>query len=718
MAVQEQTPYIEHIANGVTTSFALGFVCDSADNLVVTINDLPTNVGDWSFSDGNVVFQYPPLLDSLIKIWRNSPLARSTTFKTYDNSLNPNSLNFDLDKIWLVMQELNVKNSFSDIKLQELLDALVEGNINGLPAEVLARIAGDESTKSLVNLEAIRAYQAESNLSDRIDNESLIADQNILAEKNRAEAVEQNLLIQVNSVGVGNKAYKTYVLMDADKANIPAKSKVTVTNDATASNNGDWQWDGAVFTKSVYDPLTQAKADATTKANTAEANAKLYADQKTKNIDSNADSDTHQLIDDDFNVLARIDSEAQLFLVDLDNSVQVEINNQKKTASQGADVNSMLHIFSDDDDNIVAGIDIEGGLHLVGSTVSLQEKLNWREVHLPVREFHPRDLFTESVNKYILNMSVSGNQNAPIPFNLLPQDYTVVNSFINNYSLQPPTNYIPLDTPYGVNDRVVHPYVIEFSGNFRGYRYLMCITPYTQEYHENPVIMGSNNLQDWDMLTGFDQPIATPLPGRFLSDNGLTYDPINGMLICYWRDAFSEGSTDTKIWYRATRDGIAWSDATLLKGTDETSSQLSPSILFNPNDGLWHMWIGQESGYWRHYTAKNLNNNWTLKSTTPFLEKGIWHSEVKFLGDKYVMLINKRDPASNFYFAVSSDGDNWESGNYLFSIQQEALYKASFLPKFNDVGQLAFDIFYTTNHTTNTDWLRKFFHLTTNYAGI
>ena len=163
MAVQEQTPYIEHVANGATTSFSLGFVCDSADKLVVTINDLPTNVGDWSFSDGNVVFQYPPLSDSIIKIWRNSPLARSTTFKTYDNSLNPNSLNLDLDKIWLVMQELNVKNFISDNKLQELLDKLVDGDINGLPAEVLARIAGDESIKSLVNLEAIRAYQAESN---------------------------------------------------------------------------------------------------------------------------------------------------------------------------------------------------------------------------------------------------------------------------------------------------------------------------------------------------------------------------------------------------------------------------------------------------------------------------------------------------------------------------------------------------------------------------
>lgn len=55
------------------------------------------------------------------------------------------------------------------------------------------------------------------------------------------------------------RAYKTYAEMDADKANLSSKTKVTVTNDAIDSNNGDWQWDGSVFTKSAYDPLTQAK---------------------------------------------------------------------------------------------------------------------------------------------------------------------------------------------------------------------------------------------------------------------------------------------------------------------------------------------------------------------------------------------------------------------------------------------------------------------------
>ena len=48
-----------------------------------------------------------------------------------------------------------------------------------------------------------------------------------------------------------SKAYLTRAAMEADSANLTENTKVTVTNDATSSNNGDWQWDGAVFTKSV-----------------------------------------------------------------------------------------------------------------------------------------------------------------------------------------------------------------------------------------------------------------------------------------------------------------------------------------------------------------------------------------------------------------------------------------------------------------------------------
>ena len=83
-------------------------------------------------------------------------------------------------------------------------------------------------------------------------------DEEVLTRLSQQYPTIKKLLLELQKYN--GRAYKTYAKMDVDKANIPAKSKVTVTNDETASNNGDWQWDGVIFTKSAYDPLTQAKA--------------------------------------------------------------------------------------------------------------------------------------------------------------------------------------------------------------------------------------------------------------------------------------------------------------------------------------------------------------------------------------------------------------------------------------------------------------------------
>lgn len=82
-------------------------------------------------------------------------------------------------------------------------------------------------------------------------------DEEVLTRLSQQYPTMQNFLFQFQKYN--SRAYKSFADMDADKVNIPAKSKVTVTNDETASNNGDWQWDGVVFTKSAYDPVIQAK---------------------------------------------------------------------------------------------------------------------------------------------------------------------------------------------------------------------------------------------------------------------------------------------------------------------------------------------------------------------------------------------------------------------------------------------------------------------------
>ena len=80
----------------------------------------------------------------------------------------------------------------------------------------------------------------------------------------------------------GHKAYGSLAAALANTSTFPQNSIIEITNDPDPSKNGTYQWNGADLTKSAYDPLAQAKADATAKANAAEANAKTYADNRTK----------------------------------------------------------------------------------------------------------------------------------------------------------------------------------------------------------------------------------------------------------------------------------------------------------------------------------------------------------------------------------------------------------------------------------------------------
>lgn len=72
---------------------------------------------------------------------------------------------------------------------------------------------------------------------------------------------------QINSIGGGKFAYTTYTKMvDAaalpagDPLKLPANSSIDVTNDTDTTKNGMYAYNGTVFTKSTYDPLTQGKA--------------------------------------------------------------------------------------------------------------------------------------------------------------------------------------------------------------------------------------------------------------------------------------------------------------------------------------------------------------------------------------------------------------------------------------------------------------------------
>ncbi|WP_228277454.1 hypothetical protein [Acinetobacter haemolyticus] len=158
MAVPEQTPFIEYIANGSTTHFSLDFDCDKQDYLIVTLDDNEPPVGSWSLSAGFVVFLNAPSDGVKVEIKRNTPFERTVDYQSYNNSFRPPAVNKDFDLIWWKLQELGVADWILG---------------NGLKQEILNRIAADEQMLDyILNQDnALKAdyIERDSKLKDYID---------------------------------------------------------------------------------------------------------------------------------------------------------------------------------------------------------------------------------------------------------------------------------------------------------------------------------------------------------------------------------------------------------------------------------------------------------------------------------------------------------------------------------------------------------------------
>lgn len=190
-----------------------------------------------------------------------------------DAEQNPINVYWNEEKTELAAQPLRTRNGLivrdelpAKIFIEEVSCSVTIKNCNGTPVQLVSSFDPPSSAKGVkaqIDAETSRATAAETSLGNQITNVNTTLGASISSEVTRATNAEAALQGQISSIGVGNKAYLTYAAMDADKANIPNNSKVTVTNDTTSSNNGDWQFSttgGGTFTKSIFDPLTQSKA--------------------------------------------------------------------------------------------------------------------------------------------------------------------------------------------------------------------------------------------------------------------------------------------------------------------------------------------------------------------------------------------------------------------------------------------------------------------------
>lgn len=111
MSVQEQIPYLSFTANGETTDFYVSFYHEGAENIVVRVNGEVAGYGLYIYLEEEKIIQFfdAPEANQIIEIYRKTPLERETDYDSYTNRLRPETLNKDLDKIWLNLQEQALK---------------------------------------------------------------------------------------------------------------------------------------------------------------------------------------------------------------------------------------------------------------------------------------------------------------------------------------------------------------------------------------------------------------------------------------------------------------------------------------------------------------------------------------------------------------------------------------------------------------------------------
>lgn len=494
--------------------------------------------------------------------------------------------------------------------------------------------------------------------------------------------------------GLPAEPFATKALMTA--STLANGSYAQVTDDTT--NNGLYLKTNGTWVKSAYDPLLQAKADATAKD-------AIIKDEFKEKLSNGLSDDLLAFSDVDGRVFAKFDSNADMLLSNMDGrTVQDVVKNVPlKTPSALHD----LFVFESGEYAIVR-VSSDGDFHIPNISKSVQKTLSTvTPVINKTKKTDKRLRFTDEVNHHLLNLQAANNGYAPVPYALMPSNYTITKANIDNLKAITSTAVeIPMDSPYLNDDEFVHPYIIECVGTIRGYKYILMINPFSREAYENPVVYGSNDLGNFTILDGFTQPLDVPIAGGYLSDSGFTYDPEAGELVAYWRSSYYDagGILITSHWMRRTKDLLNWTAKVKYVAESAITSSLnmfSPSILYNIYDELWYIYYVPYRGAWTYRTATELTGTWSAPA--PVLPKGgssPWHLEVKYVGNKFVALLEYLE-MGNLYLGVSADGINWEvCATPVLNENLSNLYKASFLPKFNNDGTFYLEIFFTQNDTS------------------
>ncbi|MBR3149811.1 MAG: Ig-like domain-containing protein [Eubacterium sp.] len=283
------------------------------------------------------------------------------------------------------------------------------------------------------------------------------------------------------------------------------------------------------------------------------------------------------------------------------------------------------------------------------------------------------DSFTVTVHK------ISKNAASPI----ITMFYTDTNYDVDAYN---PT-YVPLEQfaneKNDGHDGAYHPECLYFENGFGGYKYWLTYTPYPRNVeadyyddgYENPCILASNDLVNWELPASNAINPIEPRPIDFKhgviynSDTDIVYNNDTKELECWWR-FYDRPANKVQIFRKCSPDGVMWTNKELMLETPlKKVDNLSPSVIYE--NGIYKMWsIDQHKSYKVVYQEYNPNTKqWSerkyleIEYSKPDMVS--WHLGVTRTPKGYEMVLsafekNAKDHLHmDVYYCYSTDNENY-----------------------------------------------------------
>lgn len=249
--------------------------------------------------------------------------------------------------------------------------------------------------------------------------------------------------------------------------------------------------------------------------------------------------------------------------------------------------------------------------------------------------------------------------------------------------------------------QTTHPSIVFSSTAWNGYKYWMAHTPYpaSNDAHEDPNVVASNDGITWVIPTGLTNPIDDQ-PGGTIYNSDVDLVLVGATMYLFWRTLDTTlGSNQEKIYVSTSTNGTTWAAKTLIyQSTMTVRRLLSPSFIFE--NGKWVCWaidmVSEPNTLVRMETVSGSTltpSNWTtpvvntLDWSSPGKEP--WHVEVRKVGNQYVGLMNDATIGASgtngdLYLITSPDGINWKGSSQTiiprnFAGEHDQLYRATFL---------------------------------------